>query len=141
MNGDFAVAVHALVFLCHRKETLASDVLAKNICTNPVRVRKVMAKLRRAGLVEAREGKREGGYRSLADAMDIPLSRILLALGDDCVTPTWRPGSEEEDCLISTGMADALDEVYARLNEGCLRTLGEITVADISRRIFEKRGK
>ena len=60
MTGEYAVAVHALVYLYHRGTTVSSEVLAKNICTNPARVRKVMAKLKRGGLVTTREGS-EGG--------------------------------------------------------------------------------
>lgn len=136
MSGDFAVAVHALVFLCHRRETLSSDTLAWNICTNPARVRKVMAKLRRAGLVDAREGKHDGGYRTLPNGEDIQLSRILQALDEKCVTPLWRPGGDEADCLISTGMARALDDIYLTLNEDCVHRLEKITIADVTRSIF-----
>ena len=43
MNSDFCVAVHGMVYLYHKKCQLSSDELADNICTNPARVRKVMA--------------------------------------------------------------------------------------------------
>ena len=45
LNSDFCVAVHGLVFLKHKGCTISSEELAENICTNPARVRKVMAKL------------------------------------------------------------------------------------------------
>jgi len=138
MNGDFAVAVHALVFLYHRQDTLSSDTLAWNICTNPVRVRKVMAKLRKAGLVEAREGKIDGGYRSPAGGGDTRLAQILGALDEKCVAPTWRPGGEEPDCLVSSGMAAALDEIYDRLNACCAHELEAITIANVAKRIFSR---
>lgn len=141
MNGDFAVAVHALVFLYHRQETLASDVLADNICTNPVRVRKVMAKLRKAGLVEAREGKFDGGYRSRPDGGSIRLLEVLEALGERCVTSAWRPGGEDADCLVSSGMAAALDEIYDALNGACAGKLAEITVSDVAQSIFSGRAR
>ena len=49
MNSDFIVAVHALVYLNHKADIVSSEALAKNICTNAARVRKVMAPLKRAG--------------------------------------------------------------------------------------------
>ena len=52
MNSDFVVAVHAMVFLHHKAETVSSEMLAENICTNPVRIRRVMARLKKAGLVK-----------------------------------------------------------------------------------------
>ncbi|WP_320912645.1 Rrf2 family transcriptional regulator, partial [Eisenbergiella porci] len=54
MTSEFGMAVHALTFLNHKGEMVSSEVLAENICTNPARVRKVMAKLKRAGLVTTR---------------------------------------------------------------------------------------
>ena len=51
MNSDFIVAVHALVYLNHKADIVSSEALAKNICTNAARVRKVMAPLKRAGFV------------------------------------------------------------------------------------------
>ena len=47
MNSDFIVAVHALVYLNHKADIVSSEALAKNICTNAARVRKVMAPLKR----------------------------------------------------------------------------------------------
>ena len=141
MTGDFAVAVHALVFLNHRGETLASDILAKNICTNPARVRKVMARLRRAGLVEAREGKFDGGYTSIKEAPSIRLSDVLDAIGERCVESTWRPVSEEMDCLVSSGMAGVMDAIYDQLNDSCRKKLEEITIEQVSNAIFARESK
>lgn len=47
MDGSFNLAVHALVCLSHRGLSLSSETLAENICTNPARVRRVMAGLKR----------------------------------------------------------------------------------------------
>ena len=47
MTSDYCVAVHALVYLNHKAKVLSSEELAENICTNPARVRKVMAKLKK----------------------------------------------------------------------------------------------
>ena len=47
MTSEFGIAVHAMVFLHHKGDMVSSEVLAENICTNPARVRKVMAQLKR----------------------------------------------------------------------------------------------
>ena len=70
MTSEFGMAVHALTFLNHKGEIVSSEALAKNICTNPARVRKVMAKLKKAGLVDTKEGL-EGGYLFSKDAQEI----------------------------------------------------------------------
>ena len=64
MDSSFNLAVHALVCLSHSGRSLSSEALAENICTNPTRVRRVLAGLKKAGMVETREGL-DGGYRPL----------------------------------------------------------------------------
>ena len=76
MKSDFSVAVHALVYLSVKGCTLSSDALADNICTNAARVPKVMARLKKAGLVGAREGS-EGGF-----CPQVPPAEL---------TPPWTP--------------------------------------------------
>ena len=134
MTGEFAVAAHALVFLHKCDGVRDSEALARNICTNPARVRKVMAKLRQAGLVEARAGA-EGGYRFLLNPEDVSLRRIAEALNERPVAACWRSGNPENECMVSSGMAKALDGVYSELNRVCLDRLSGITLADVESRL------
>lgn len=75
MNSDFCVAVHALVYLNRRGCVLSSEELARNICTNPARVRKVLARMKKDGLVETKEGSSGGGYRFAKGAGRCPWPR------------------------------------------------------------------
>lgn len=139
MNGEFCVAVHALVFLNHKASTQSSEALAENICTHPARVRKVMARLKKAGLVETREGS-EGGYRFILDPAAVSLRQIGEALDTRYVSAAWRSGDSDMDCLIASGMADIMDEICGQLNGLCGERLAGITVRDIDRRIFGGAG-
>lgn len=47
VDSSFNLAVHALVCLSHSERSLSSEALAENICTNPTRVRRVQAVLKR----------------------------------------------------------------------------------------------
>ena len=80
MKSDFSVAVHALVYLSVKGCTLSSDALADNICTNAARVRKVMARLKKAGLVGAREGS-EGGFCPQVPPAELTLDDFELLHG------------------------------------------------------------
>ena len=71
MDSSFNLAVHALVCLSHSGRSLSSEALAENICTNPTRVRRVLAGLKKAGMVETREGL-DGGYPGNAGAVPYP---------------------------------------------------------------------
>lgn len=135
MTGEFAVAVHALVYLNHKDQILSSEELAQNVCTNPARIRKVMAMLKKAGIVSTREGS-EGGYRFPGDASRTTLLQVLNAVGTPVVTSAWKPGDKDMECFVASGMADALDDIYAQLNSLCCERLREITIADIDKTIF-----
>ncbi len=136
MTGEFSLAVHALVYLNHKQVTLSSEALAENICTNPARVRKIMAMLKRAGLVETREGRQGGGYQFVLNADEITLRQIAESVNARFVSVAWRPGSMDMDCLVASGMGDIMDGIYDDLNELCLKKMERITVYDIDRKIF-----
>lgn len=135
MTSEFAVGVHALVFLNHKKTVLSSEMLAKNVCTNPTRVRKVLSKLKKAGFVETKEGL-DGGYLFCADASKVNLCMVADALGVTFVSSSWKSGSMEINCLISSGMAGILDDLYGDLDRKCREELKRVTIADLDDRIF-----
>lgn len=135
MTSEFCIAVHALVFLHHKSAHLSSEALAKNICTNPARIRKVMAKLKKAGLVTTKEGA-DGGYFFNCDPRAVVLSDVCDALGVTFVSSAWRSGGTDRECLIASGMAEVMDGLYQELNQVCMERLRKITLADIDAKLF-----
>lgn len=135
MNSDFIVAVHALVFLNHKQGVVSSEALAENVCTNAARVRKVMAPLKRAGLVETREGN-EGGYRFAADPVGTDLASIAEALDVRFVEARWHSGDADKECLVASGMGGIMEGIFADLDDCCRERLKRVTVASIDDRIF-----
>lgn len=135
MTGEFAMAVHALVYLDHKQTTLSSEELAENICTNPARVRKVMALLKKDGLVSTREGG-AGGYAFLLDPAAVTLKRVADAVSARFVSAAWRSGDTDMECLVASGMADIMDGVYGELDALCRARLNHMTIQDIEQIIF-----
>ena len=135
MTSDYCVAVHALVYLNHKAKVLSSEELAENICTNPARVRKVMAKLKKAELVKTREGS-EGGYLFVKDPAQVTLAQVAEALEVRFVETSWKSGDTDMTSLVASGMAALMDDVFDRLNEGCMGQLSGITIATLDQRIF-----
>lgn len=138
MTSEFGIAVHALVYLNHKARTLSSEELAENICTNPARVRKIMALLKRAGLIETKEGA-EGGYLFCRKAKEVTLSEVGKALGTAYVSVSWKSGKADMDCYIASGMAGIMDGIYAQLNQLCGKHLEGVTIEDIDGKIFSGR--
>ena len=116
MDSSFNLAVHALVCLSHSGRSLSSEALAENICTNPTRVRRVMAGLKKAGMVETREGL-DGGYRLCADPAALSLRQVAEAVNTRFVDCAWHSGDIDRDCAICSGMAGVMDALYRNMNE------------------------
>ena len=119
---------------------LSSEELAENICTNPARVRKVMAKLKKAGFVKTKEGS-EGGYLFDQDADQVTLDQIAQALEIRFVDTAWKSGDTDMKCLVASGMAGLMDEIFDDLNEQCRKRLKEITIGTLDHRIFGNQNK
>lgn len=140
MTGEFAIAVHALVFLNHKQELISSEILADNVCTNPARVRKIMSKLKKAGLITTKEGL-EGGYAFESDPATVTLKQVSEAVEAEFVSASWKSGSREKNCMISSGMAAVMDKIYLELDELCKEHLKEKTIEDIDKVIFQKKSQ
>lgn len=136
MTSEFNVAVHALTCLNHKNRTMSSEELAENICTNAARVRKVMAMLKKGGLVATKEGI-DGGYSIAAPADQITLGQISDATNACFVSASWRSGDIKKECLIASGMGKIMEDIYGDLNQLCKERLCHITVADIDKKIFK----
>lgn len=131
MNGLFCVAVHALIYLDKRGCLLSSEELAANICTNPARVRKVMAKLKKAGLVTTRTGT-DGGYQLVADPEKVTLDTVAGALEVRFVEPAWHSGGGVDcGCMVASGMAGVMDHLFDDLDRRCKARLAQLRLSDL----------
>lgn len=138
MNSEFNVAVHALVYLDHKGDFVSSEELADNICTNSARVRKILSRLKQAGLVEAREGS-VGGFRFIGDARAVTLAEVAEALKTRFVSTNWRSGDVDKECLVSSGMGRMMDGIMEELNAGCYELMKKRTIAGIEEQIFQNK--
>lgn len=130
MNGVFCVAVHALIYLDKRNCMLSSEELAANICTNPARVRRVMSKLKKAGLVTTKTGN-EGGYHLLCKAGEITLKEIADALEVRFVELAWHSGGTDLPCMVASGMAEVMDGLFDDLDQRCRDRMAQLRLSDL----------
>lgn len=128
------IAVHSLVFLGHKQESLTSEQLAENVCTNPVRVRRVMAKCKQADLVDTKRGV-NGGYFLKGDLESITLKEVYRAINIPLIQQNWQSGDAEANCLVSSGMSDVMDEVYDELNQTVVDQLSRITLKQMEAKL------
>ncbi|MDM5298236.1 Rrf2 family transcriptional regulator [Bacillus pumilus] len=78
ISSRYSIAVHILSFIAGVPRECTGDVIAESVNSNPVIVRKMMAMLKRAGLIEIRRGV--GGAYLKKPAEDITLLEVYQAV-------------------------------------------------------------
>jgi Rrf2 family protein len=130
VNIQFSIAVHLMAGLAYRgdKDT-TSAVLARSVNTSPSFVRRTLAKLSRAGLIETVTGKAGACWLS-RDAKDISLLDIYRAV-DAPRAFSIHSYAEQKACAVSCHIKAALDKALDKTQKAMESTLKEITLAKI----------
>lgn len=113
-------------------EPMTSEVLAKTYGTSPVVLRRVLAKLKKAGLVETQRGV--GGGSVLARSADaINLREVYEAIsGDSRLMPVFSKGCSGRVAPI---LADYVNELFSDAEEALLTKLEQATVESMDRNV------
>ncbi|MCA0758207.1 Rrf2 family transcriptional regulator [Paenibacillus sp. N4] len=112
MNSEFTVAVHSLVLLAYLPEHMASsETIARNVDTNPTRIRKIMSILKKNGYVKTKEGI-GGGYILDCEPEEVTLAEIYRTLSGGTLKPHWCSGNPEESCLVSANIQNVMDHFF-----------------------------
>lgn len=128
-NSRLSLALHTLGHMAGDPERLRTSAdIAEHAGTNPVVVRRVLGKLREAGLLTSEKGH-AGGWR-LARAPDqITLADVYLALDENLVAT----GGDEEvsacsvEHVLQKKVASVLEEIETSLVERlALTTIAEV---------------
>lgn len=129
----FAAATQAVVYLARAEDAVCpSGAIADHMRSHAVFLRRVIATLCRAGLVEAREG-RDGGYRLARPADQITLADLYRAItATDPVASGCPPESAPaRGPVLEAGVSVALDAVVAETEASMLDVLARHTVASV----------
>lgn len=139
MNSEFVIAVHSLVLLAYRPDGMAtSEEIASNVCTNPVRVRKVMSCLRKNGFVDTREGP-GGGYKLCRLPGDVTLAEIYRCLAAGSLAPSWCSGDPDNDCVVSSNMSEVMNAVFCGADRQLEAYFEQITIGHMLSRVKAKQ--
>jgi Rrf2 family protein len=129
-NTQFALAVHVLVLLAIKPETMqTSEDLAAASGASAVHVRRVLGGLRSTGLVESRPGP-HGGWRVPASTCGATLASIWSAVRADEPLLGLRSGAADADDRCPH-IQDALQAVDRRAVAAVTAELEQITLHDL----------
>ena len=129
-NSHFAMAVHLLCALAwNQGRVVGSGDLARSVGTNPSFLRGLIGDLRKAGLVETRQGK-GGGSLLARPAESITLHDVYRATESNPALRVHFPDCESP-CPVARNMERLLTSVNARLEDTLAAELKRTTVADL----------
>lgn len=137
VNSQLPIALHILGFLTSRNgEPLTSEVMAATYGTSPVVLRRVLAKLQRAGLVETRRGA-NGGSVLARDPQKINLRQAY-----EAVTAEPQILSRHPECegRVAVAMAGFMNSVMGDAEEALLAELEAVTIAEMDVQIRTSLG-
>jgi len=127
----FAFAVHVLAVLALKREGggVCSDLLAGSVNTNPVVIRRLLTRLRHAGLVTTQKGSC-GGATLCAEPEEIPLDVIYRAV-EPGISFSQHPHEPNKRCLVGAGIERVLEEVFSSAQTALEDALASRTLADV----------
>jgi Rrf2 family protein len=134
VDTRFAVSVHIMTALaCSKSKLVTSPTLAKSVRTNPIVVRRLVARLVEHGLVNAFRGKL-GGLELAKKPQEITLREVYLAATEKPLVAVANKPAQKE-CAVSCAMGEILNEVVEGLEQASLEYLSKIKLSDLAHKI------
>jgi Rrf2 family protein len=130
VNTQFSIAVHIMAGLAWRcgRDTTSAE-LAASVNTSPSFVRRVLARLSKAGLVETATGK-AGACWLARDARAVSLLDIYQAVKAPKAFSIHHY-TEQRACPVSCHIKGALDKALGRTQKAMEASLADINLAKI----------
>ena len=133
-NVQYSIAVHIMAGLAvHQGRDVTSADLAESINTSRTFVRRTLARLAKAGLVDTARGK-NGFCRLSRDPKRINLLSIYQAVGSPPVFAIHGYPANR-DCQVSSGIKDALGIVREASQRALENSLAKIKLSDVAERL------
>lgn len=128
-NSRLSLALHTLSHMAGDPNRLrTSSDIAEHAGTNPVVVRRVLGKLREAGLLASEKGH-SGGWRLARDPGDISLADVYLALDERMVATGGT--TEASSCSIEHALHKRISGVLEEVEDNLVKKLAETSISEV----------
>ena len=129
-NSRLSLALHTLSHMAGDPDRVRTSAdIADHAGTNPVVVRRVLGKLREAGLLTSEKGH-AGGWKLAVPADAISLADVYLALDERLVSGASQ-NDEPSSCIVETGLQARVAKVLDEIEESLVERLKETSITDV----------
>ena len=136
MDTKFSVALHILTMISESKDTLSSQALATSVGTNASYIRKVIALLKNAGLIQSQQGKT--GYQLSKSPKDITLLNIYFAtqeVSHISLFPVHQ--NSNPACPVGKHIQGAVSPLFASAEAQLEKELAQQTLEDVIDNLYK----
>ena len=138
ISSKFTVALH--IFTCvdafKDEYKVTSDFLASSINTNPVIVRRLLAKLKKAGLIKVARGP--GGIEVTRPLSEISFLDVYEAIETENKTDIFRfHESPNPKCPVGRNIHNLLDGKLTAIQTAMKNEMRKYTIGDLSSELHE----
>lgn len=135
ISSRFSVAIHMLTLVAlSPPEVISSDFLARSVNTNPALIRKIMAMLKNAELIQVKPGV--AGATLTKSLTEISLLEIYQAVA--VVEPNELFGIHDQPnpaCPIGRNIQATIEPIFITAQSAMERVLEQIMLADVVQNI------
>lgn len=129
MDTKFSVAVHILILISESPPPINSDQIAMSVGTNASYVRKILALLKKAGIVHGHQGI--SGYSLLFAPKRLTLLQIYQAVMEQPKPHLLDVHQNPSDrCIVGQHVRTVLTGMFADVEDTFARSLSDKTLAD-----------
>ena len=129
MDTKFSVAVHILILISESPPPINSDQIAMSVGTNASYVRKILALLKKAGIVHGHQGI--SGYSLLFAPKRLTLLQIYQAVMEQPKPHLLDVHQNPSDrCIVGQHIRTVLTGMFADVEDTFARYLSDKTLAD-----------
>ena len=129
MDMKFSVAVHVLILISESPTPINSDQMATSVGTNASYVRKILALLKKAGIVDGHRGI--SGYTLMITPEQLTLLQIYQAVMEEPKPHLLDIHQNPSDrCIVGRHIRPVLSGMFSGVEDAFANALGEKTLAD-----------
>lgn len=128
MDNRFSCAIHTLILIAKASEPMDSAEIAQSVGTNASYIRKILAALKKAGLIASQQGKK--GFVLLKDPKTLSLSELLNALYPAGITLFPAHKNPNPLCPVGRHIKPVLNGLNEKLQEKVFEEFKETTLQD-----------
>ncbi len=128
-NSRLSLALHTLSHMAgNPDQTRTSADIAEHAGTNPVVVRRVLGRLREAGLLTSEKGH-AGGWRLARVPAEISLADVYLAL-DERIVASDEP-DDAPSCSVEHALHKTVAGVLQDIEQSLVQKLAETSISEV----------